>query len=184
VQTAIGSAKPPGGALHVLAIGVDKFGDKAGDLHLDYAAENAHDVASALRDSQKLGPGNASLYADVKVQYLPNDRADNTAIRDALDDMATSMATSSPNQDVAVILVSSRGEMIDGQFYLVPYGVDLGSTQRYAYLDADPMKRAVETIGSTIEAAMAGKRHESGHEYGTGSYSPQSPERSVTRKGL
>jgi integrase len=32
------------------------------------------------------------------------------------------------------------------------------STQRYAHLDADPMRRAVETISSTIAAAMAGKR--------------------------
>jgi integrase len=32
------------------------------------------------------------------------------------------------------------------------------TTQRYAHLDADPMRRAVETIGSTIEAAMAGSR--------------------------
>ena len=53
VQAETGSAKPPGGVLHVLAIGVDKFGDKAGGLHLDYAAEDAHDVATALLDSQK-----------------------------------------------------------------------------------------------------------------------------------
>ena len=32
------------------------------------------------------------------------------------------------------------------------------TTQRYAHLDADPMRRAVETIGSAIAAAMAGKR--------------------------
>jgi integrase len=32
------------------------------------------------------------------------------------------------------------------------------TTQRYAHLDADPMRRAVETISSTIAAAMAGKR--------------------------
>jgi integrase len=32
------------------------------------------------------------------------------------------------------------------------------TTQRYAHLDADPMRRAVETIGSTIAAAMARKR--------------------------
>jgi integrase len=32
------------------------------------------------------------------------------------------------------------------------------TTQRYAHLDADPMRRAVETIGATISAAMAGKR--------------------------
>ena len=59
VQAATGSAKPPGGVLHVLAIGVDKFGDKAGGLHLDYAAEDAHDVATALLESQKGSPGKA-----------------------------------------------------------------------------------------------------------------------------
>jgi site-specific recombinase XerD len=31
------------------------------------------------------------------------------------------------------------------------------TTQRYAHLDADQMRRAVETIGSTIAAAMTGK---------------------------
>ena len=150
VQKATGSAKPPGGVLHVLAIGVDKFGDKAGDLHLDYAAEDAHDVASALQESQKLGPEKASLYADVKIQYRPNDQADNTAIRDALDDMATSMATSSPNQDVAVILVSSHGEMIDGQFYLVPYGVDLGSKNKIiaSALSATDFGKKVQAIAA------------------------------------
>jgi WD40 repeat protein len=119
VQAATGSAKPPGGVLHVLAIGVDTFGDKAGGLHLDYAAEDAHDVATALLETQKGSPGKASLYADVSVTFLPNDKASKTAIEDALDAMAQRMATN--EQDVAVILVSSHGEMIDGQFYLVPY---------------------------------------------------------------
>jgi integrase len=30
------------------------------------------------------------------------------------------------------------------------------TTHRYAHLDADPLRRAVETIGSTIAAAMDG----------------------------
>jgi WD40 repeat protein len=130
VQAATGSAKPPGGALHVLAIGVNTFGDKAGGLHLDYATEDAHDVAEAILDSQKGGPGKASLYADVSLTYLPNDKADGAAILDALDAMADSMAKNEQGQDVAVILVSSHGEMIDGQFYLIPYGFDPGSQGR------------------------------------------------------
>jgi integrase len=32
------------------------------------------------------------------------------------------------------------------------------TTHRYAHLDADPLRRAVETIGATISAAMAGNR--------------------------
>jgi len=31
------------------------------------------------------------------------------------------------------------------------------TTARYAHLDADPMRRAVDTIGATITAAMEGK---------------------------
>jgi uncharacterized caspase-like protein len=132
VQAKTGSAKPPGGVLRVLAIGVNNFGKDAGSLHLDYAAEDAHDVASALLDSQKPGPGKASLYADVDVQYLPNEKANKTAIKDALDAMARSMATNELGQDVAVILVSSHGEMIDDQFYLVPYGFVAGGSRNAA----------------------------------------------------
>jgi WD40 repeat protein len=128
VQTATGSARPPGGTLHVLAIGVDVFGDLSGGLHLDYAAQDAHDVASALVESQKTAPGKPGLYADVVVQYLPNDRASHITILDALDAMARRMRGGGSNQDLAVILVSSHGEMIDGQFYLIPYGFDARSS--------------------------------------------------------
>jgi len=124
VQTATGSSKPPGGVLHVLAIGIDHFGEKAGGLHLDYAAEDARDAANALLESQKGAPGKPSLYADVTVQYLPNDQAGHTDILDALDHMAQSMRRSGSDQDVAVVLVSSHGEMIDKQFYLIPYDFD------------------------------------------------------------
>ena len=148
VQAKTGSAKPPGAVLHVLAVGIDNFGDKAGGLHLDYAAEDAHDVASALRDSQKMAPGKPGLYADVKVTYLKNDEASNTAIRDALDDLAGSMKTGDPDQDVAVILISSHGELIDGQFYLVPYGVDIGSKHKIiaSALSASDFAKQVQDI--------------------------------------
>jgi WD40 repeat protein len=135
VQTATGSANPPGGVLHVLAIGVDNFGDKAGGLHLDYAAQDAHDVADALLESQKIAPGKPSLYADVKLTYLPNEKASKTAIEDALDAMADRMAKSGTDQDTAVILVSSHGEMIGGQFYFIPYGF-VGTGTRNAATDS------------------------------------------------
>jgi hypothetical protein len=148
VQAKTESAKPPGAVLHVLAVGIDNFGANAGRLHLDYAAEDAHDVASALQDSQKMAPGKPGLYADVKVTYLKNDEASNTAIRDALDDLASSMKTGDPDQDVAVILISSHGEMIDGQFYLVPYGVDIGSKHKIvaSALSASDFAKQVQDI--------------------------------------
>jgi hypothetical protein len=136
IQAKTGSAKPPGAVLHVLAIGVDNFGDKAGGLHLDYAAEDAHDVASALLENQRITPGKASLYADVKAQYLPNDQANHTAILDALDEMARSMPKGGPDQDVAVILFSSHGEMIGDQFYLIPYDFVANGSQNAAATSA------------------------------------------------
>ncbi len=147
VQRATGSAKPPGGVLHVLAIGIDKFGKAAGGLHLDYAAEDARDVANALLDSQRGAPGKPSLYAGVSVQYLPNDQASRTAVLDALDAVEESMRKSGPDQDVAVILVSSHGEMIDGQFYLIPYDFDAKS-QNAAAGSAVPASAFAKKVAS------------------------------------
>ena len=60
VQVATDSAKPPGALLHVLAVGIDHFGEKAGGLRLDYAVEDAHDVATdILRGSRSRGLGDS-----------------------------------------------------------------------------------------------------------------------------
>jgi Caspase domain len=148
VQTVTGSARPPGAVLHVLAIGVDKFGDKAGGLHLDYATEDAHDVANTLLESQKAAPGKPSLYADVKVTYLPNDKASKTAIEDSLDAIADSMTKSGTNQDTAVIFVSSHGEMIGDQFYLIPYGFVANGTRNAATDSAVPASVFAEKVSA------------------------------------
>jgi uncharacterized caspase-like protein len=117
-------------------------------LHLDYAAEDAHDVASMLLESQKYAPGKASLYADVSVQYLLNGQATQTAILDQLDIMARNMRTSRPDQSLAVILISSHGEMIDGQFYLIPSGFDAGSLNKMtsSAISASEFARKVQAI--------------------------------------
>ena len=148
VQIATGSAKPPGAVLHVLAIGIDHFGEKAGGLRLDYAVEDAHDFASALLSSQKSASGKATLYADVSLQNLSNDKADRTAILEAMDAMARSMRASGSDQDVAVILISSHGEMIEGQFYLVPYGFDVRTptAMETSAISADEFARKVKTL--------------------------------------
>jgi hypothetical protein len=61
VQIATGSMKAPGAQLHVLAIGVSNYGDRARDLTLKFADRDAHDVANALLNTQERG-----LYAEVK----------------------------------------------------------------------------------------------------------------------
>jgi WD40 repeat protein len=125
VQKATGAAVAPGARLHVLAIGINEYGDKASELRLKYAAKDANDIASALRATQgsefnKLG----GLYAQVLPQYLHDSDADRAGIINALETIKTNMAKDVPGQDLAVVLFSGHGATIDDRFYLIPYGVD------------------------------------------------------------
>ena len=125
VQKATGAVVAPGARLHVLAIGINEYGDKATELRLKFAAKDANDIASALLATQgsefnKLG----GLYAQVLIQYLHDSDADRAGIINALETVKTNMAKDVPGQDLAVILFSGHGATIDDRFYLIPYGAD------------------------------------------------------------
>ena len=124
VQIATGSAQPPGARLHVLTIGVSDYGDKAKGLRLKFADRDAQDVASALVNTQGGG-----LYAEVMPTFLHDSTADKAGIFEALAAMERNMARGA-GQDLAVVMFSGHGTMIDGQFYLVPYGVDNKTPER------------------------------------------------------
>jgi len=117
VQRRTGSSVAPGARLHVLTIGVNDYGEKAGHLRLKFADKDAYDVASALVNTQ------GSLYADVVAQRLRNDEATTPGIFEALTTMRGGMA-GGEGRDLAVVLFSGYGAMVDGEFYLLTYGVD------------------------------------------------------------
>jgi len=123
VQVVTRSTKAPGARLHVLTIGISDYGGKAGNLRLNFAARDAQDVASALLTQA------GGLYAEVKPMFLHDTAADKGGIFEALAAMDRNM-TSSAGQDLAVVLFSGHGTMIDNQFYLVPYGADSSSMAR------------------------------------------------------
>jgi hypothetical protein len=124
VQIATGSKKAPGARLHVLTIGVSDYGDKAKDLRLKFAHRDAQDVASAIVNTQDGG-----LYAEIKPMFLHDRTADKAGIFDALAAMDRNME-SGAGQDLAVVMFSGHGTMIDGQFYLVPHGADNSTPAR------------------------------------------------------
>jgi hypothetical protein len=124
VQEITGSAKAPGARLHVLTIGVSDYGEKAKNLRLKFAEQDARDVANALINTQEGG-----LYAEVKSQFLPDGMANRDGIFDALDTMGRNMG-SGTGGDLAVILFSGHGTAMDGEFYLVPYGADDSTNAR------------------------------------------------------
>ena len=118
VQQRAGSALPPGAQLHVLAIGVSDYGAAAQQLRLNYADQDAHDVASALLGTQ------TGLYARVEPQLLRNQEASRGGILRALATMRSRMAAGEPGRDLAVVFFSGHGVVAEDQLYLLPYGVD------------------------------------------------------------
>ena len=159
VQAAAHSAKPPGEVLHVLAIGIDKFGDRASSLHLDYADDDARDVATALLGSQKKASCKPSLYADVKVETLTDateEKPTRENILKAIDTMAQNMRRTGSGRDVALVLISTHGAMIGSELYLLPYGVDLTSIGASA-LSVTDLARSVQALaeaGKVICSSM------------------------------
>jgi len=129
VQVATRAAKPPGARLQVLTIGISDYGDQAKQLHLRFADKDASDVANALVNTQggefnKLG----GLYAEVLPIYLHDETASKRAIFEAFASAQRNMAKDNAGQDLAVVMFSGHGAIIDGQFYLFPYGVEAGTT--------------------------------------------------------
>jgi hypothetical protein len=50
-----------------------------------------------------------------------------------------------PGQDVAVILISSHGAMINGEFYIVPFGFDV-ATQRAMQTSGISWREFAQTV--------------------------------------
>jgi WD40 repeat protein len=144
VQIATKSAKAPGARLHVLTVGVSDYGDKARDLRLKFAGRDAEDVASALANTQEGG-----LYAQVEVQYLRDGTANKNGIFDALAALERNLEKSL-GEDLAVIMFSGHGTVIDGQFYLIPFGADDSTPTRVqsSAISAIDFQRMISKIAS------------------------------------
>ena len=114
-QRRLNSAIKPGTQLHVLAVGVGDYNEeKAKHLRLEFADDDAWDVASALFNTQ------GSLYAKVNPQILRNSEATRAGIFRALDTIQKAMQ----QDDVAVFHFSGHGALVGDALFLLPYEVD------------------------------------------------------------
>jgi hypothetical protein len=120
VQRKTGAVIRPGAQLHVLAIGLSDY-DKAKFLHLDFAAQDAKDIAKALERQDAKQDG---YYAKVSSVLLPDALAKKTQILRALGAIKANMQKGE-GKDLAVIFYSGHGAVIGNQFYLFPNDVDL-----------------------------------------------------------
>lgn len=124
VKLRTGATVAPGALLHIVSIGVSDYGEHATKLKLAYAHKDARDVLEALLRTQ------ASLYAGIKPQYLPNAHAHKAAIIDALATMRQTLAASPQGRDLAVVMFSGHGVLIEDRYYLLPHDTDARTPSR------------------------------------------------------
>jgi hypothetical protein len=112
------SQLPPGVQLHLLAIGISVYNvDYAKKLWLHFADRDAHDLASAIANTQE------GLYSRVTAQALLDKDANRGGILRGLQFLRMAMEGGGGN-DLAVVHFSGHGAMIDGTLYLLPYETD------------------------------------------------------------
>lgn len=117
-KAALGTPVGPGQQLHLLAIGVGTYNDRAHRLHLDYAAHDAEDFADKIAETQKL------RHAAIRRQTLVDPDASKPAILAALATIRKAMAKGG-SADLAVVFFSGHGVRLDGELFLLPYDVDI-----------------------------------------------------------
>jgi WD40 repeat protein len=112
------SQLPPGVQLHLLTIGISAYNeDYAKNLRLHYADRDAHDLASAIVNTQE------GLYSRVDAQALLDKDATRGGILRGLQALRTGVERGGGN-DLAVVHFSGHGAMVDGTLYLLPYDTD------------------------------------------------------------
>jgi WD40 repeat protein len=112
------SQLPPGVQLHLLTIGISAYNaDYAKNLRLHYADRDAHDLASAITNTQE------GLYSRVDAQVLLDKDANRGGILRGLDTLRKEIERGGGN-DLAVVHFSGHGMTIDGTLYLLPYDTD------------------------------------------------------------
>lgn len=135
-------APSDGPRLHVLTVGINDYGDKAkGVAGLRYAKDDARDVEKAL-DGYR-----GKLFGQVMPQMLIDTNATRDGIIKALYSMRDTM-TGGKDQNMAVMLFSGHGDVLDGEFYFLPHGVDTQYPAALASsgLSADELKKHLKKL--------------------------------------
>jgi hypothetical protein len=115
----------PGAQLHVLTAGIGDYGTAAQRLRLDFAAQDAVDVAAAL-SGQVDWP-----YRQGFRMTLRDGEVRRAEIFRQLGNIRERMKLALDGRDLAVFMFSGHGTVVgardDAEFYLLPYGADVSS---------------------------------------------------------
>jgi WD40 repeat protein/uncharacterized caspase-like protein len=143
VRLRTGAKIAPGALLHVVSIGISDYGDKAAQLDLRFADDDAEDLLQSLLATQ------TGLYADIMEQYLANEDATRSGILKALTKVREALKASPEGRDLVVVSFSGHGAIIDGRYYLLPHDVDARVTEEIpsTALSVDDLRSALLPLG-------------------------------------
>jgi len=105
--------------LYILAVGIDKYVDE--DAKLSYAAKDAHDMASRLKQKAEKMYGMDNVF--IQTLY------DAEATRDGILTKLKEMEPSIKGTDHFILFVASHGVLLGDQYYMVTHDYD-GTLQR------------------------------------------------------
>jgi WD40 repeat protein len=101
--------------LHLLAVGINEYQNK--DLHLNFAAKDAREVADAFR---KNCAGAGNLFGAVRGEPLLDDKATRQGVLDAIGDVREGAKSG----DLVVVYFAGHGVTEGKDFYLLPCDAD------------------------------------------------------------
>ncbi|MGI9107334.1 MAG: caspase family protein, partial [Pyrinomonadaceae bacterium] len=124
--------------LYVLAVGVSNYADPK--WKLNFAAKDARDFAAAW-ERQK-----GTLYRDVTVRLLDDEKATKDEVLDALD----WIRKETTSKDVAIVLLAGHGvNDSTGQYYFLPHNADPERLLRTG-VSFNDIKQTVATIAGKV----------------------------------
>ncbi|RMF86150.1 MAG: caspase family protein, partial [Nitrospinota bacterium] len=113
--------RPRRPALYVLAIGINRYRDRA--LWLKYAVPDAQAITARIREIGE------PLFPDIRVTELFDDQATFAGIDAAFQRIASQAQT----KDVFVLYMAGHGKTLDGRYYFLP--------QDFRYRNEDSIRR-------------------------------------------
>ena len=124
--------------LYVLAIGISRYKDPR--LALDFAAADAGDVATALREQE------GGIYREVVEKVLRDEEATLHNVQAGLELIARETTAS----DVALVFMAGHGTNEEDKYYFLPADVDVSQLQQTAEPQDEIRKRLVQIQGTAL----------------------------------
>jgi hypothetical protein len=164
----------PGAQLHVLTAGVSDYGKAAERLRLDFAAQDAADVAAAL-SGQFDWPYKRGFWMTLRDQEVQKEE-----ILRQLGNIRDRMKLDPDGRDLAVFMFSGHGTVVgegeNAEFYLLPYGADVSSPSRIedSGLSGTELRRKLSEIAAygrvlvLLDTCSSGALTGSGQPLGAG----------------